>query len=334
MSDTDKYICTTLEKKHLLPGPTPEERIMLAKEGWRIRMESVLWIDSDVIPGAYYGESAWIWPQSYPNQISPQELAKRTSAGPPMFPHIHDFPELLSWWGSDPDNPDDTTVMKMIMGDEEILLNGSWVGYIPGGMYHMPLRVPDGKVTGKPVYHWTSGPGMYTRDKADHGESKNIRSEVPVPGKPKKNTQENLKYFVLGGTQKDIKRPKFMREPDSEYFRHAAHIDDAIIPDCEFGCDSMYLLPGDSSRSGITIMDAHTAPYGTSMTLVSMNYDDITDLCAEAALWIGGEKHIIHKNFGAFIPPNVEQGPLIVRGIKQRLFFVMSYPVGKGLHKY
>ena len=96
MGNYDKYICTTLHKRHRLPGPTPEERDMLAAEGLRIRMEHILWIDKDVIPGAYYGEATWIWPQSYPNQITPEELAKRTTNMAPMFPHAHEFPEILS----------------------------------------------------------------------------------------------------------------------------------------------------------------------------------------------------------------------------------------------
>ena len=144
MGKYDKYICTTLQKRHLLPGPTPAERDRLAADGWRIRMEHVLWVDEDVIPGAYYGESTWIWPDSYPNQIPPEELAKRTNNPTPMFPHVHDFPELLSWWGTDPDHPEDTSAMGMIMGNEEVPLPTSWVAYIPAGMLHMPTR-PHGR---------------------------------------------------------------------------------------------------------------------------------------------------------------------------------------------
>jgi hypothetical protein len=74
MAQYDKYICTELKKRHMLPGPTPEERDKLAAEGLRISMEHVLWIDDEVIPGAYYGESTWVWPQSYPNQISQADV--------------------------------------------------------------------------------------------------------------------------------------------------------------------------------------------------------------------------------------------------------------------
>ena len=141
------------------------------------------------------------------------------------------------------------------------------------------------------------------------------------------------KYMVYG-TRQDIKRPDYMRPFDPQYTRPMAYIDQTVIPDAEFGCDTRWLLPGDNSKAGQLIMDAHTAPYGTSIVFSSMNYDDITDLCAEVELWIGGEKHIINKDFGAYIPPNVEQGPLAIRDIKRQTFFMISYPMGDGIKKY
>lgn len=333
MGKYDQYICTTLHKRHMLPGPTPEQRDQLAAEGLRISMEHILWIDSDVIPGAYYGESTWIWPQSYPGQITPEELMKRSTPMKLMFPHAHSFPELLSWWGGDADHPEDTTAMYMIMDDEELLLDKSWVAYIPTGMMHMPKRVQGGKITDKPVCHWTFGPGFYTRDK-DGEEVKDEKAETQkayetVPGK-----KDNLKYFIFGGEQKNIKKPAYMRELDPRFARHMAYIDETIIPDAELGCDTMFLLPGDKSKEGQLMMDAHTLPHGTSITFTAMNYDDITDLAAEVELWIGGEKHIINKSFGAYIPPNVEQGPLFIRNISKQVFFMMAQPVGKGIEKY
>jgi len=180
MVQYDKYICTELHKRHLLPGPTPEQRDRLAAEGWRISMEHVLWIDEDVIPGGYYGESTWIWPKSYPHQISAEELAKRTTSANPLFPHVHDFPELLSWWGTDPDHPEYTTTMGMLIGDEEIILDKSWVAYIPAGLQHMPTRHPGNRVSSRPVCHWTSGPGgLYNREKELSGNEPDSKKEEP-----------------------------------------------------------------------------------------------------------------------------------------------------------
>ncbi len=333
MANYDKYICTTLQKRHMLPGPSPEERDKLAAEGRRISMEHVLWIDDEVIPGAYYGESTWIWPPSYPNQITWEELMKRGLQTPTMFPHVHDFPELLSWWGTDPDNPEDTSSMGMLMDDEEIPLDRSWVAYIPANMPHMPTRSAGGRVTNLPVCHWTSGPGgVYTREK--DGETPEPDSEPKeMPEIKKTGEMKNAKYIVYGN-EPHGKMPDYMHETDPRYSRTMAYIDQVVIPDAEFGCDTRWLLPGDKSKADQLMMDAHTMPHGTSIVFNAMNYDDITDLRAEVELWIGGEKHIINKSFGAYIPPDVEQGPMIIRNIAKQIFFMISYPIGEGIKKY
>ena len=334
MGDYDRYICTKLYKREMLPGPNPEERDQLAAEGWRIKMEHVLWIDEDIIPGAYYGESTWIWPPSYPHQITPEDLEKRTSNQKPLFPHVHDFPEILSWWGTDPDHPENTTTMGMLMDDEEIFLDKSWVAYIPAGMMHMPTRPPGGRVATVPVCHWTSGPGgVYNREKDAPEEKAGPQKAAPEIEIKKTGDLKNARYIVYG-YKPGVKRPPYMREVDPRYTRPVAYIDETVIPGAEFGCDTFWLLPGDRSKSGQIIMDAHTLSHGTSITLTAMNYADITDLGAEAELWIGGEKHVIHKSFGAYIPPGVEQGPLIVRNITHQTFFMMSHPIGEGIKKY
>lgn len=332
MGKYDKYICTELKKRHMLPGPSPEERDKLTAEGLRIPMESVLWIDDEVIPGAYYGESTWIWPPSYPNQISWEELMKRGMQAPGMFPHVHDFPELLSWWGTDPDHPEDTSAMGMLMEDEEIPLDRSWVAYIPANMPHMPTQVAGGKVTKLPVCHWTSGPGgVYTREKDEETAAASEQKETP---KIKKTGPFKYAKYIIYGNEPHGKMPDYMRETDPKYYRPMAYIDQTVIPDAEFGCDTRWLLPGDKSKVGQLMMDAHSLPHGTSIVFSAMNYDDITDLCGEVELWIGGEKHIINRSFGAYIPPDVEQGPMIIRDITKQIFFMISYPIGEGIKKY
>ncbi len=331
MGKYDKYICTDLKKRDMLPGPTPEERDKLAAEGLRIRMEHVLWIDDEVIPGAYYGESTWIWPESYPGQISQEEQARRTANPRPMFAHAHDFPELLSWWGTDPDNPEDTSDMGLLMDGEEIQLNRSWIAYIPPGVSHMPTRKPGARVSSRPVCHWTSGPGAYTREAH---EKANEPGKQAAKHRPPASAQMSNARHIVCGYKPGAKRPQYMRELDPKYARPIAYIDQAVIPDAEFGCDAMWLLPGSESNSATLIMDEHVSPHGTSIVLNSMNYTDITDLCGEAELWIGGEKHLIDKSFGAYIPPYVKQGPFIVRNIQKQTLFLMSFPIGEGVEKY
>jgi hypothetical protein len=216
--------------------------------------------------------------------------------------------------------------MGMLLDDEEIMLDKSWVCYIPAGMKHMPTRHPGDRVSSKPILHWTSGPGAYTREKdpSDDQSPINIR---------KTGALKNAKYLVYE-YKPGVKRPEYMRALNPGYTRPVAYIDQTVVPEAEFSCDTFWLLPGDQSKAGQVIMDRHTLPYGTSLTLTTLNYADITDLCAEAELWIGGEKHIINKTFGAYIPPNVEQGPLIVRNITRQMFFMMTQPIGEGIKKY
>jgi hypothetical protein len=333
MGKYDKYICTTLQKRHMLPGPTPEERDKLAAEGKRISMEHVLWIDDEIIPGAYYGESTWIWPPSYPNQISREEQMRRTANPKPMFPHVHDFPELLSWWGTDPDHPEDTHSMGMIMGDETVPLEKSWVAYIPAGMIHMPIIGKGVKTSKLPLCHWTSGPGVYTREK-DISEEEKHAPKAELPKKEKTSGElKNAKYFVYG-TKPNQTRKYFMLPYDPKYVRPMAYVDDTVVPGCEFGCETLWLLPGDKTKAGYLMMKENAVSHGRSIVFNAMNYDDITDLCAEVELWIGGEKHIINKSFGAYIPPDVKCGPVIIRNIKKQIFYMMSYPVGAGITKY
>jgi hypothetical protein len=336
MAKYDKYICTTLQKRHMLPGPTPEQRDILSARGKRISMEHVHWIDEDVIPGAYYGETTWIWPPDYPNQVTWEELAEMGMETPTMFPHVHDFPELLSWWGTDPDDFGDTSTMGMQYDDEIIPLESSWLAYLPANMPHMPTRgIGSNKVTKRPVLHWVSGPGgVYTREKDEETKKAEAENKVIQPKVMEDLSKSKYARYIVYGTPPDIKRPDYMRPFDPQYTRPMAYIDNTVIPDAEFGCDTRWLLPGDKSKTGELMMDAHTLPHGTSIVFSAMNYDDITDLRAEVELWIGGEKHIIDKSFGAYIPPDVEQGPMIIRNIEKQIFFMMSHPIGAGIEKY
>jgi hypothetical protein len=335
MAKYDKYICTNLRKRHMLPGPTPKQRDQLATEGKRISMEHVLWIDADVIPGAYYGEATWIWPADYPDQISWEELVKRGMPAPGMYPHVHNFPELLSWWGTDPANPEDTNSMAMLMGDEIIPLESSWVAYIPANLPHMPTRATGTKKTPRPVCHWVSGPGgVYTREHSEKEGKKEEKKEAAQPKVIENPATSKYARYMVYGTKKDQKRRDFMLPYDPEYVRPMAFIDETVIPDCEFGCETLWLLPGEKSEAGYRMMEEHAVPHGTSIVFAAMNYPDITHLRAEVELYIGGEKHVINKCFGAYIPPGVAQGPMTIRGIEKQIFYMMSYPVGAGIQKY
>jgi hypothetical protein len=333
----DKYICTTLEKRHVLPPPSPAERDRLAAMGRRLPMEHVHWIDSDVIPGAYYGETVWMWPPEYPHQVMWEPLAAEGYETPNMFPHSHAFPELLAWWAANPDDAGDLGPMAMQIDDEIIPLTSSWVAYIPGGLPHMPVFYSGtrSQIHTRPTFHWTSGPGgLYMMgDDGKEGHAGQAEKAGPEARVVDPATSKYGRYLVHG-TDPAIVRPGYMRPLDPAYCRPMAYIDQTVIADAEFGCDTRWLLPGDTSRAGQLIMDEHTLPHGATVSCVALNYDDLTDLCAEVEFSIGGEKYVLDKGFWAYIPPEVSQGPLIVRDITKPVALVMTWPIGTGIEKY
>lgn len=337
MGQFDKYICTTLQKRHLLPPPTPEQRDELTALGRRIPMEHVHWIDADVIPGAYYGETTWMWPPESPNHVMWEQLAKEGYATPSMFPHAHGFPELLSWWSANPDDPGDIGPMGMQIADEIIPLETSWVAYVPADVPHMPVFMSGVKsqIHTRPTLHWTSGPGrIYTMgDDEQEGHTESEENTGPV-GHWVDPAASRYARYVVTGTSPEVRRPDYMPPLDPVYSRPMAYIDQMVIPDAEFGCDTRWLLPGDDRGVGQTILDEHVLPHGFTVACVAYNYDDITDLCAEAELWIGGEKHVIRKGFWAYLPPGVSRGPLVVRNITRPIALIMSWPMGAGVEKY
>jgi len=347
MGKYDKYICTTLEKKHMLPGPNAEQRDKLAAEGKRLPMENLLWIDADVIPGAYYGEVVWMWPPEFPGQTSWAQLEKEEGISlPMMFPHAHNFPELLCWWGTNPDDPADADSMAIQIGDEIIDLPSSWIAYSPADVPHMPV-FNDGsgsQIFAKPSVHWTFGPGgvyvmgtaegEYNEEDAEMGHQKEAEPAPEFMEAHRVTDPAASKYahFVVFGTPEDVKRPDYMRPLDPKFQKPMGYIDETIMPDAELGCETQWILPG--STEDIVLFDEHTLPYATSLSLAAYNYEDLYDLCAEAELYIGGEKHTLDKLFWAHIPPNVSQGPLIIRNVKKQVFFLRCWPQGEGIKKY
>jgi hypothetical protein len=126
------------------------------------------------------------------------------------------------------------------------------------------------------------------------------------------------------------KYPAYMH-PDDKTTRRLAYIDEETVKGAEFGCENIWLLPGDPKER--KIMDANTQPYDRFFGFYAFNYDNIRDLGAEMEVSIGGEKHIVKRSGAMFIPANLEVGPLTIRNITKPIFFTIEFPCGEGLKK-
>jgi len=109
----------------------------------------VFYMDSSIVPGAYYMECVWVMPRS-------------KDAPPPRGTeaHIHDWDEIIAFIGTNHDDPYDLGAeAELWLGDEKHIINKTSLVFIPAGLKHCPLTFL--KVD-RPVFHFTSGPGkMY-----------------------------------------------------------------------------------------------------------------------------------------------------------------------------
>lgn len=115
----------------------------------------VLFLDSDIVPGAFYMECVWIMPRPRLTEEG-IEAAKRVSPKS----HAHDYDEVIAFFGTDTNDPHDLGAeVELWLGDEKHIITKTSLVFIPAGLKHCPLIFL--KVD-RPVFHYTTGPGkMY-----------------------------------------------------------------------------------------------------------------------------------------------------------------------------
>ena len=113
-----KYILTDLK----LPEDAQKRADEYAKRATRI-----LWLEDFVIKGTPSIICSWYWKAT-------------EKEGTPS--HVHDFDEVIGFFGSDPQNPHDLGgEVEFWMEDEKYILTKSCLIFAPKGLRHCPLRV-------------------------------------------------------------------------------------------------------------------------------------------------------------------------------------------------
>lgn len=104
----------------------------------------MMYLDSDVIEGAFFMECVWFWPTDKEDKGSPK-------------PHKHGYGEILAFFGTNWDNPKELGAeIELWIDGEQNLMNESFVAYIPPGIVHCPLNIL--KIE-RPVFHVSTGQG-------------------------------------------------------------------------------------------------------------------------------------------------------------------------------
>ena len=101
----------------------------------------MMFLDSDVIKGAFYVECVWFWPTNTKDESSPE-------------PHAHEVDEVLGFFGTDPNDLNDLGAeIELYIDGERNVMNQTFLAYIPAGIVHNPLNFLR---IWKPVFHFAT----------------------------------------------------------------------------------------------------------------------------------------------------------------------------------
>lgn len=99
----------------------------------------VRWLDGNVVPGAFQMNVSW-YHHAMEEPIFPEE-------------HVHPNDELVGFFGSDPENPDDLGgIVEFTMEGETHRITKSCMVFVPGGVKHLPLKLVE---VNKPIFHFS-----------------------------------------------------------------------------------------------------------------------------------------------------------------------------------
>ena len=128
-----KLIVQQLQEPASLSAPSPF-KTMYEKFAKRI-----LWMDGDVVPGAFQMNTAWYF-----------NVPERD---PVFTTHSHDERELIGFFGTDPENPYDLGgKIEFTINGEPHLLTKTTMIFLPAGLEHNPVSI---KEVNRPIFHFS-----------------------------------------------------------------------------------------------------------------------------------------------------------------------------------
>lgn len=119
----------------------------------------ILWMDGNVAPGAFQMNTTW-----YLSASDVRPLYRHDE-------HVHDFDELIGFYGSDPADPYDLGgVIEVGIGGELHRITRSTMIFLPAGLKHLPLSIIE---LHRPIFHFSvSMAPFYSNKQTKTGEEK------------------------------------------------------------------------------------------------------------------------------------------------------------------
>lgn len=109
----------------------------------------VLRLDDNVIKDSSYLECAWFWPGKWPEDKAWEKMG--------VQPHVHEYPEVLTFFGTNPNDVYDLGgQVELWIDNEQYLIEQSVIVFIPADTEHGPLYI---RRVDRPIFHFSSGTG-------------------------------------------------------------------------------------------------------------------------------------------------------------------------------
>ncbi|OGO32853.1 MAG: hypothetical protein A2Z29_10330 [Chloroflexi bacterium RBG_16_56_11] len=129
----------------------PKEKLVKPDWGGNLSKDwttSMMYLDNEVIKGAFVVECVWFWPTDKKDTGSPA-------------PHTHDYDEVIAFVGTNFEDPFDLGgIIELYIDGERNLMNQSFLAFVPAGVVHCPLNIL--KID-RPIFHLSTGYGkMYS----------------------------------------------------------------------------------------------------------------------------------------------------------------------------
>ena len=90
----------------------------------------------------FFTDCAWVWPKS-------DDIVMKAES------HSHDFDEIITLFGTDPEDPQDLCgEVEFWLGDEKYTITKSCIIYVPKGLKHCPTIFRNVR---RPIFHYIVG---------------------------------------------------------------------------------------------------------------------------------------------------------------------------------
>ncbi len=120
---------------------TPAALAAYARFGRRLH-----WVDSNNMPGSFQMNTSWWYKAN-------REFVLSNPGSPVGKPHTHNYPEILGFYGSNPDEPDDLGgEVELYLDGEPQIITKSCMVFIPQDMPHCPLLI---NRVDRPIFHFS-----------------------------------------------------------------------------------------------------------------------------------------------------------------------------------